>query len=98
MDIIIKSVDFKASDRLEQFIEERISKLNNIADHIISAEVTLKAEKVQLIENKFVKIKLDMRGSQLFAEKHAKTFEEATDHVSEALRRQIKKYKEKIKK
>ncbi|MEQ9229923.1 MAG: HPF/RaiA family ribosome-associated protein, partial [Cyclobacteriaceae bacterium] len=38
---------------------------------------------------------LNIPGEQLFAEKRAGSFEAATDEAVEALRRQLKKYKEK---
>jgi putative sigma-54 modulation protein len=37
-----------------------------------------------------------VRGNDLFAKKQCKTFEEAIDSSVEALRKQIKKYKEKL--
>jgi putative sigma-54 modulation protein len=48
------------------------------------------------IENKTVEIKLNIPGEQLFATKTNGSFEAATDHCTEALRRQIKKHKEKM--
>ena len=46
------------------------------------------------VENKTVEIKVKVPGSQLFAKEHARSFEAATDLATEALRNQIKKYKE----
>jgi putative sigma-54 modulation protein len=46
-------------------------------------------------ENKMVEIKLNIPGTQLFAKEHSDSFEAAADLAVEALRRQIKKYKEK---
>ena len=45
------------------------------------------------IENKTVEIKLNIPGNQLFAKEEAKSFEEATDLATEALRRQVRKIK-----
>ena len=47
-------------------------------------------------ENKIAEIKLSIPGNNLFAKKQCKTFEEATDSVVEALRRQIRKKKGKL--
>ena len=49
---------------------------------------------LQLI-NKIAEIKLLVPGQDLFVKKQAKSFEESTDLAVEALRRQVKKYKEK---
>jgi putative sigma-54 modulation protein len=48
---------------------------------------------VQDDHNKIVEIKLDIPRNPLFAKKQNKTFEEATDNVIDALRRQITKQK-----
>ncbi len=92
----INSVNFKASEQLENYIQAKVDKLEQFYDRILTAEVFLRAEKVQQIENKIVGIKLDIAGNELFAEKKAKTFEEATDAVYEALRRQVRKYKDRL--
>ena len=47
-------------------------------------------------ENKTVEIRLYIPGHDLFAKKTAKNFEAAADEVTEALRRQAKKRKEKV--
>ncbi len=44
---------------------------------------------------KIAEIKLLVPGNDLFAKRQCKTFEEATDQAVEALRRQLKKKKEK---
>lgn len=95
MNTKINSVNFSASFKLEQFIQDKVSKLSQYYESIIGAEVFLKAEKNTINENKIVKIKIEIPGNDLFAEKQAKTFEEATDMTVEALRRQITKHKEK---
>ena len=48
-------------------------------------------------ENKIAEIRLIIKGTDLFAKKKCKSFEEATDTAIEALRRQLKKHKEKLK-
>ena len=48
------------------------------------------------VENKTVEIKLKVPGNQLFAKEQAKSFEEATDLATEALRTQLKKFKTRL--
>lgn len=92
----INSVHFDADKKLEEFIESKVSKLNRVSDDIIGAEVFLRLEKSQSMENKVAEIKLDVPGGgDIFARKQSKTFEAATDTAVEALRRQLKKHKEK---
>ena len=97
MKINISSVHFKADQKLEDFIQERIEKLSGIYDGIIGSEVTLKLDKSNNTDNKVTEIKLFIRGNDLFAKKQCKSFEEATDSAVEALRKQLTKHKEKIK-
>ena len=47
-------------------------------------------------ENKITEIKVEYPGGPLFARKQSKTFEEATDLVVAALKRQIVKQKDKL--
>jgi putative sigma-54 modulation protein len=100
MKVTIKAVNFTASEQLENFVETKVGKLAHYFDSIIDADVFLKAENSQTsdVKEKIAKIKLDVPGQDLFAEKHASTFEEAVDLATEALERQLVKYKEKIRK
>ena len=98
MDIKIHSVRFDADIKLIDFINNKVSKLIQFNDDIIAAEVFLRLENSQDMENKITEIKLDIPGNNLFAKKQSKTFEEATDLAVDALRKQVKKKKEKLRK
>lgn len=97
MRIKISSIHFKADKKLEDFVQERLEKLSGIYDGVIGSDVTLKLDKNHNTENKVAEIKLFIRGNDLFAKKQCKSFEEATDTAVEALRKQLTKHKEKIK-
>ena len=97
MQIKIHSIHFDADGKLEAFIENKINKLANFFDQIISAEVFLRLQKNDKKENKIVEIKLMIPGNDLFAKKQSKTFEEATDIAIDALKTQIKRKKERLK-
>jgi putative sigma-54 modulation protein len=97
MNIKINSVKFSASKQLETFVEEKVKKLVQFSDDIIGAEVFLKLENTQDPENKIAEIRLDIPGNELFAKKQSKSFEESTDGVVDALKKQITKHKEKRK-
>jgi len=98
MDIKIHSVRFDADIKLIDFIKNKVSKLIQFNDDIIAAEVFLRLENSQDMENKITEIKLDIPGNNLFAKKQSKTFEEATDLAVDALRKQVKKKKDKLRK
>lgn len=95
MNINISSVHFKRDQKLEDFISEKVNKLNKVYDNILGAEVTLKVENTEKPENKTTEIRMKIRGNDALASKTAKTFEEATDLSVEALKRQLKKIKDK---
>lgn len=95
MKVKVNAIHFSADQKLIDFINGRVSKLETFYDKIISAEATLKVEEGADKENKFVEIRLAVPGKDLFAKKIAKSFEESTDNVVEALRRQIQKHKSK---
>ncbi len=98
MNVNIESLDFKADKKLVDFIEKKVDKLAKFYDSIVSADVKLRLEKEENRENKVVDIKIGVPQNELFAKRNSKSFEEATDEVVEALRKQLKKYKEKQKK
>ena len=93
MNIKIQSVHFDADKKLLDFIDEKVNKLNQFDDKIIGAEVFLRLDKNENLENKVTEIRLNISGSDLFAKKQCKSFEEATDLTVEALRRQLVRQK-----
>jgi putative sigma-54 modulation protein len=97
MDVKINSVHFDADKKLIKFITDKINKLAHFYEDILSAEVFLKLENTQDLENKLAEIRLIVPGYDLFAKKLGKTFEESADEAIDALRRQIQKHKEKTK-
>ncbi len=96
MKVTITSLHFKTDQKLDQFIQEKIEKLSGVFNNIISSDVILKLDNHEKQENKIAEIRLSVRGNDLFAKKQCKTFEEAVDLSVDALRRQLKKHKEKI--
>jgi len=96
MNIKINAVKFSASKQLEDFIESKVSKLIQFNEDIIGAEVFLKVENTQTLDNKVAEIRIELPGSDLFAKKQSKSFEESTDNAVDALRRQITKHKERL--
>ncbi len=98
MKVNITSVHFKADKKLESFVEKKVNKLSNSYDGVLGTEVTLKLENAEARDNKIAEIKVNIKGQNLFAKKQSKTFEEATDTAVEALRRQLSRHKEMVKK
>ncbi len=89
------SIHFDADVKLVDFIQRKADKLDTFYDAIIDGEVFMRLDKDVNRENKIVEIKINIPGEQLFAKTKSKSFEAATDEAVEALRRQLKKFKEK---
>lgn len=96
MKLTIHSIRFDADQKLEEFIEKKIQKLERVFDNIVSIEVFLRVVKPQANNNKLAEIKLEIAGNDLFAKKQTDTFEESVDQCIDALRTQLKKHKEKV--
>lgn len=95
MKLQMHSIHFDADTKLTDFIQKKADKLETFYDKIIDGEVYMKVENDDSRENKIVEIKLNIPGNQLFASEKSKSFEAAADQAIEALRRQLKKHKEK---
>lgn len=96
MDLQVHSLHFDADKKLIDFINNKVGKLNQYFDKIVSGDVILKIDKSNESGNKVAEIKINIPGKELFAKKQCKSFEEATDLACEALRRQVKRHKEKL--
>jgi len=97
MQVQVHSVHFDADAKLLEFIQSRLSKLEQFHDQIIGTEVFLRLDKSDVNENKVAEIRMAVPGKELFAKKQSRSFEESTDVAVEALRKQIRKYKSKLK-
>jgi len=98
MEIKVSAIKFKADSKLEDFIKEKIEKLNTHYDSILGSDVMLKVDNTNTVENKIAEVKIMIKGNDLFAKKQCKTFEEAVDSATDALKKQILKHKAKLKK
>ncbi|MFA5326652.1 MAG: ribosome-associated translation inhibitor RaiA [Prolixibacteraceae bacterium] len=98
MNIQVNSVHFTPDQKLIDFVNKKVPKLETYFDGIIGAEVIMKVVKPETANNKVAEIKLSIPGSDyLFAEKQADSFEEALDLAIDAIRRQLTKHKDKLK-
>ncbi len=94
MRVQTQSIHFDADVKLIDFIEQRLSKLEKFYDQIIIADVKLRLENNGQVRDKVAEIILEVPGSTLVAKDSDKSFEVAIDSTIEALRRQLKKHKE----
>lgn len=98
MNINLNAVHFTPDQKLVDFANKKLNKLDTFFEGIISAELILKVLKPETADNKVAEIKLSIPSNgYLFAKKEADTFEEAIDLAIDAIRRQLTKFKEKMK-
>ncbi|MEL7587029.1 MAG: ribosome-associated translation inhibitor RaiA [Prolixibacteraceae bacterium] len=99
MNIHVNPVHFTPDQKLIDFAVKKTTKLDTFFEGIISGEVILKVEKPETSNNKIAEIRLSIPANNdyLFAKKQADTFEEAIDLTVDALRKQLAKFKEKLK-
>src|SRR5574344_1476791 len=95
MEIRIQSIQFDATNQLQEFIQKKVTKLERFYDEIIKVEVILKVTKPQTAVNKEAGIKVIVRNEELYSNKVCDSFEQAVDECTEALEKQLTKYKEK---
>ena len=95
MKVTIKAIHFDPTAKLEEFIQKKVTKLEQYSDDITVVDVSLKVVKPEVADNKEVLVKVLIPNSELVATKIADTFEEAFDNAMEALIRQLIKIKEK---
>jgi putative sigma-54 modulation protein len=95
MKLQVHSIHFNADQKLVDFIQKKIDKLETFYDRLVDGEVFLRLNN-EGIENKTVEIKLNVPGTQLFAIEKARSFEAAADQATDSLRMQLKKFKTKI--
>ena len=95
MNVQIQSVKFDASQKLIEFIEKKLAKLDRVAEQATGLDVVLKLEKDDEVGNKIAVVTLRMPGGDIRVEEQAHTFEEAIDAAKDVLKRQIEKRKDK---
>lgn len=93
----IQSVHFTIDNKLVEFINSKLEKLEKLNEGIIDAQVILKLENSGQVKDKVSEIILNIPGNQLVSISTNKTFEQSVDECIDALARQIKKVKGKQK-
>lgn len=82
-------------DSTKQVINDKVTKLETFYDRIERADVYIKDDDGTAANGHKVEVRLAIPGNDLFAEYTDPSIKRAIADVTEALRRQIKKHKEK---
>ncbi len=95
MNIKIHSIKFDAGATLLEFVQKKMDKMDKFFDRIVDGEVYLRLNN-EGIENKTVEIKINLPGDQFYAESSARSFEQAMEESANAIKRKLRKHKEKL--
>ncbi|MGA0559973.1 HPF/RaiA family ribosome-associated protein [Larkinella sp. VNQ87] len=98
MRIQIHCVHFTADQKLLDFVQKKLDKLDTFHDRITSGEVYLRLEgsETSRIKHKIIEVKLFLPGDSIFVRQQGTTFEEATDMVVDTLKNKLKRHKDKL--
>lgn len=95
MELKIQSIHFDATEKLHEFIEKKVAKLEKINESVRKTEVTMKVVKPETVKNKEVDMHVYVTNNDFHATKVCDTFEEGVDLCVAVIERQLEKYKEK---
>jgi ribosomal subunit interface protein len=97
MTVNFQYVNTDVSETLSQFITERLEKLANKFEFIISAQVYIKHDDKDHEAGKICNIELSLPGPRIFATSNERNYEVAATETINDLTRQLKKRKEAFK-
>lgn len=95
MEISINAVRFDPTEKLQDFVQKKVQKLEKSFEDIKKVEVQLTVIKPQTALNKKVALSVHVTGNTLFVDKTCDSFEEGIDLSVDAMRVILTKYKEK---
>lgn len=94
MRVYTESVAFKADQKLLEYVERKLAKMDQFFDRIIDAHVVLKLENAGQVRDKVAEVRINVPGDILIAKESRKTFEASVASAVEALRRQLIRWDE----
>lgn len=95
MRIHLESVRFTADQKLIDYINKKLSKLDQFFDKIVDVQVILKLENSGQVKDKVIEARINVPGDTLICKNADKSFEASIDIVADNLKRQLVRFKEK---
>ena len=95
MKVYMQAIGFSARESLENYLNEKLEKLDTFYDQIIAAHVFFKLDNNSSKANTIVEIKVEVPGEDIIVTKQGEAFEEAVDLATDTLKKLIIKKKEK---
>ena len=90
--INVKSLKFDADQKLLDYVEKKVGKIEKFFDNLGDVDVTLSLSPDP--DNKNVRLQTRFPGEDLVIERNAKTFEEAVTEAVDAMKEKIVRAKE----
>lgn len=96
MQIIVQGRNVQVTDRLHEYVESKVNKLDRYLSTIIEARMELSTESTRSAEDRHVaQLTVRSKGGLLRAEERSKDIFMAVDMVMDKMKRQIDRYKKK---
>lgn len=96
MNVKIQTVRFNADEKLVDYINQKLQKLQVFHDRIVKVDVFLKLDNVvHTIKDKIAEIRVHVPRHKFFSKTSSKSFEESFDEALDSMLIQIKKKKQK---
>lgn len=96
MEVIVQSLGFKAGAELENYVAEKLGKLDKRIPEVVRANVMLFIGPESQPDNKHCEIRLEMPGNDPFVKKNGTTWELAIVEAVDALENIVRKSKDKL--
>jgi len=94
MELVIKGKNTEISERVKQYIERKLGRLDRHLNTVSEAEVAIAKEMTKLREDRYVvQVTLNAKGTLIRGEERGGDLFAAVDSVADALNRQIERYK-----
>ncbi len=96
MNVKIQTVHFNADEKLIEYVNKKVDKLNIFHERITKVDVFLKLDNVvHTIKDKVAEIRVHVPRHDFFVKASSKSFEESFDCAIESMVTQMKRKKEK---
>lgn len=94
MNLNKQAVHFTADQKLLDYIDSKLGKLDTYYDRILDTTVFLKLENSGQVRDKIIEVKIALPGNTMVVTESNKTFEAAVDKAYTTLKRQLIRFKE----
>lgn len=93
MEIKVQSIKFDADQKLLEFVDKKLAKIERFYEGITAVDVTMSL--LNEAQNKNVKVVVAIPGSTVVVERNAKSFEDAVTEAADILKEKLTRIKEK---